>query len=392
MSRKSTRIMFVVGSIILLLVGSHTNAQTGYPLVEEFDSSAGFTQTHPDVYISGGQVHWQVNRQPLGLQRYVYRSIPSFSGDLRLIVRGQIDRWGHPNCNIWAGIGDGLPLSYSPPNGYSIDFGWTGGGCGPIHPTLPPGAFVGARGVSGWDYGEGPGACNYWGNWLRIDFGTPYTAELTISGGTATLSVPGSSHGVATGTATYSGSYNTLFVGLTGDGQSGACAGKIDYIIVEPANQPPVCSGAYPSIDFLWPPEHQLESVNILGVTDPDGDPINITITSISQDELTNGLGDGDMSPDGQGIGTDTAQIRAETAWEMGTCRRTDRELARTQPRYAPRDLALATAGSITSASPPVMTMVVLAQEKWWLAYQRARVRRAKLWTMVRFMTQPSRN
>jgi len=79
-----------------------------------------------------------------------------------------------------------------------------------------------------------------------------------------------------------------------------------------PPNTPPACSGAYPSVDFLWPPEHQMDSVNVLGVTDPEGDPITITITSIFQDEPTNGLGDGDISPDGQGIGTTTAIIRAE--------------------------------------------------------------------------------
>jgi len=129
-------------------------------------------------------------------------------------------------------------------------------------------------------------------------------------------------------------------------------------------NKPPVCDNATPSVDFLWPPLHQMETVNVLGVTDPEGDPVTIAITSIFQDEPTNGLGDGDMSPDGQGIGTDTAQIRAERS---GTGN-----------------------GRVYHIS--VMTMVVLAQEKWWLAYQRARVRRAKLWTMVRFMTQPSRN
>jgi hypothetical protein len=47
-------------------------------------------------------------------------------------------------------------------------------------------------------------------------------------------------------------------------------------------------------------------------VTDFDGDPVTITITGITQDEPTNGLGDGDESPDGGGVGTSTASIRAE--------------------------------------------------------------------------------
>ncbi|MHC4447953.1 MAG: hypothetical protein ACYSXF_09265, partial [Planctomycetota bacterium] len=48
------------------------------------------------------------------------------------------------------------------------------------------------------------------------------------------------------------------------------------------------------------------------GVTDPDGDPISITITAIAQDESLEGLGDGNTCPDGDGVGTDTALVRAE--------------------------------------------------------------------------------
>ena len=47
-------------------------------------------------------------------------------------------------------------------------------------------------------------------------------------------------------------------------------------------------------------------------LSDADGDPVTITITGITQDEPTNGLGDGDTSPDGKGIGTSTASVRAE--------------------------------------------------------------------------------
>ena len=77
-------------------------------------------------------------------------------------------------------------------------------------------------------------------------------------------------------------------------------------------NEPPNCSNAKPSVTQLWPPNHKFWSVKVLGVTDPDGDPITITITSILQDEPVNGRGDGDSSPDGKGVGIDTAQVRAE--------------------------------------------------------------------------------
>ncbi|MBW2311639.1 MAG: hypothetical protein JRF35_11295 [Deltaproteobacteria bacterium] len=80
----------------------------------------------------------------------------------------------------------------------------------------------------------------------------------------------------------------------------------------ESPNQPPDCTGAQPSPDILWPPNHKLVSIFIQGVTDPDGDPITLSVTGITQDEPVNGLGDGDTSPDGFGVGTNQAQIRAE--------------------------------------------------------------------------------
>jgi hypothetical protein len=49
--------------------------------------------------------------------------------------------------------------------------------------------------------------------------------------------------------------------------------------------------------------------INILGVTDADGDPVTITITSIYQDEP---VGTGPASPDGFGVGSSTAVVRAE--------------------------------------------------------------------------------
>lgn len=88
----------------------------------------------------------------------------------------------------------------------------------------------------------------------------------------------------------------------------------VDTLTVTVQNRLPVCDNVFPSQDFLWPPQHQMESVNILGVTDPEGDPTNITITAIFQDEPTNGLGDGDTSPDGQGVGAGSAIVRAERA------------------------------------------------------------------------------
>jgi len=63
---------------------------------------------------------------------------------------------------------------------------------------------------------------------------------------------------------------------------------------------------------MLWPPNHQFVDVSVVGVTDPDGDPVAITITGITQDEALNGVGEGNTCPDASGVGTATASLRAE--------------------------------------------------------------------------------
>jgi hypothetical protein len=77
-------------------------------------------------------------------------------------------------------------------------------------------------------------------------------------------------------------------------------------------NRPPDCSAAAPSVDKLWPANHKLVDVDVLGVIDPEGDAFEITIDGIYQDEPVNGTDDGDTAPDGTGVGTPTAQVRAE--------------------------------------------------------------------------------
>jgi hypothetical protein len=83
-------------------------------------------------------------------------------------------------------------------------------------------------------------------------------------------------------------------------------------VAYEIQNLPPAVETAEPGIGMLWPANHKMLDVSILGVTDPDCDLVNIVITNISQDEPTNGHGDGNTCPDGRGIGTSTAQLRAE--------------------------------------------------------------------------------
>jgi hypothetical protein len=76
----------------------------------------------------------------------------------------------------------------------------------------------------------------------------------------------------------------------------------------------PDCSGAAASSGVIWPPDHKMFSVSIVGVTDPNNLPISIVVTEILQDESVAAPGSGNTSPDGTGIGTSTAMVRAERA------------------------------------------------------------------------------
>jgi hypothetical protein len=62
-------------------------------------------------------------------------------------------------------------------------------------------------------------------------------------------------------------------------------------------NDPPTISGAAASLSTLWPPDHRMVLISITGVVDPNSNA-TITVTGVTQDEPTNGLGDGDTAID----------------------------------------------------------------------------------------------
>ena len=117
----------------------------------------------------------------------------------------------------------------------------------------------------------------------------------------------------ADGAFTYTANPGTTadtFTYTVSDGHGGTATGTVTLSIV--ANQPPVCAAAVAVPGQLWPPNHALVPIAIQGVTDPDGNPITLTITGIRQDEPTNTDGDGDTAVDGAGVGTSQASVRAE--------------------------------------------------------------------------------
>src|SRR5262249_54164775 len=82
------------------------------------------------------------------------------------------------------------------------------------------------------------------------------------------------------------GTSDTLTVNVVSTGASNFA---VVTSVVMPPNQLPDCSEAQPSATKLSRREHELIPVSILGVTDPDGDPVSIRIDQIMQDEPVRG-------------------------------------------------------------------------------------------------------
>ncbi|MBI3447642.1 MAG: hypothetical protein HY049_01785 [Acidobacteria bacterium] len=101
------------------------------------------------------------------------------------------------------------------------------------------------------------------------------------------------------------------------DGIDNDSDGLVDGADPDCLNTPPDCSAAAPSSSVLWPPNHKFKSVSVGGVTDADGDPVSITVNSISQDEPLVAPGDGHKCPDASGVGGDTASLRVERSGRL---------------------------------------------------------------------------
>jgi len=99
---------------------------------------------------------------------------------------------------------------------------------------------------------------------------------------------------------------------IVNDGEASSAPDRVK-ITVQDLNAPPACQLGVARPTLLWPPDHKLLAVSIVGVADPDNDQVTITVTGVKQDEPVNGLGDGDTSPDAVLQG-DTVLLRSERA------------------------------------------------------------------------------
>ncbi|HSK96816.1 MAG TPA: ExeM/NucH family extracellular endonuclease, partial [Euzebyales bacterium] len=74
----------------------------------------------------------------------------------------------------------------------------------------------------------------------------------------------------------------------------------------------PVCEDAFAWPPLLFPPNHRFVPVDIRGIRDRGRGRVDVTVDSIFQDEAVDARGSGNTAPDGRGVGTDTAHVRAE--------------------------------------------------------------------------------
>ncbi len=79
------------------------------------------------------------------------------------------------------------------------------------------------------------------------------------------------------------GTYSLLMI-ANGSGCGSACSRELAVESCE-TNHAPDCSHAAPSVARLWSGGADFQRVEVLGVTDPDGDPVAIEITGVTHDE-----------------------------------------------------------------------------------------------------------
>jgi hypothetical protein len=89
----------------------------------------------------------------------------------------------------------------------------------------------------------------------------------------------------------------TLKFELTVNDGFGGTSKDTATVTLSNINDVPTITGATASLGTLWPPDHKMVLISIAGVVDPNNNA-TVTITGVTQDEPTNGLGDGDTAID----------------------------------------------------------------------------------------------
>jgi hypothetical protein len=141
--------------------------------------------------------------------------------------------------------------------------------------------------------------------WTSTDSGVTWT-DTTL---TAQTAAGGSYSFTITETVAGSRSYKVKF------GPDPAYADSESTSVTVRINRAPDVSLAQASVGWLWSPNHEFVMESVTGVTDPDGDPVTITIMTVTSDEATataKGAGGAKSAPDAYKFGGNSAQVRSE--------------------------------------------------------------------------------
>jgi uncharacterized repeat protein (TIGR01451 family) len=119
------------------------------------------------------------------------------------------------------------------------------------------------------------------------------TANPAISGQTLSwagpFNVPAASNVTLSFDVTVSSTPGEYLNDAGGEAASGAVTptGPTAKITVAPAshNQPPSCHGVSATPTALWPADGELQLVTLADATDPDGDSVTLSVTTVTQDE-----------------------------------------------------------------------------------------------------------
>jgi hypothetical protein len=170
----------------------------------------------------------------------------------------------------------------------------------------------------------GPATANEGGDAVQLDGSTSsdpdfdpltYTWEQTAGPAVTLVYSPGDTNHVMPMFVTPWVSTNTAVTfKLTVSDWPGSSSSAYVTVTINNWHTPPDITGAHADVGVLWPPDHKMVQVHIIGVIMPSDD--KIAITGITQDEPTNGLGDGDTAIDAvkqvNTSGDDSVLLRAE--------------------------------------------------------------------------------
>jgi hypothetical protein len=105
---------------------------------------------------------------------------------------------------------------------------------------------------------------------------------------------------------------HTLVFGLTVSDGALSASDTVNVVVQPLPASPLSCGAGRARPGTLWPPDHQLVSVVLMWTSLET--PATLTILGVTQDESIEGTGDGDTTPDAEGIQGNRVQLRAERA------------------------------------------------------------------------------